>query len=109
MARFFGVVGYGTTEELPESPGTWDDVIVEVEYFGDVIRDIKRDEAGEGLNNNVAVNNAISIVADPYAFGHYFEIKYVQWEEVLWTVTAVEVRRPRLILNLGSVYNGPTR
>jgi len=108
MARFYGKVGYGTTEEQPADSGVWVDVIVEEAYFGDVIRDIKREEAGEGLNDNVAVNNAISIVASPYAIGHYFEIKYVQWEGVLWTVTAVEVRRPRLILNLGSVYNGPT-
>lgn len=108
MARFYGVVGYGTTEEQPADSGVWEDVIVEISYFGDVIRDIKREEAGEGLNNNVAVNNAISIVADPYAMGHYFEIKYVQWEGVFWTVTAVTVQRPRLILNLGSVYNGPT-
>jgi len=79
MARFYDVVGYGTTEELPDQPGVWDDVIIEETYFGDVIRNIKREEAGEGLNNNVAVNNAISIVADPYAFGHYHEIKYVRW------------------------------
>lgn len=108
MARFYGVVGYGTTEEQPADSGVWEDVIVEYPYFGDVIRNIKREEAGEGLNNNVAVNNAISIVADPYAMGHYFEIKYVEWEGVFWTVTAVTVQRPRLVLNLGSVYNGPT-
>jgi len=82
--------------------------MIEEPYFGDVIRNIKRAEAGEGLNTDIAVNNAISIVASPYAIGHYFEIKYVRWEGVLWTVTAVEVRLPRLILNLGSVYNGPT-
>lgn len=108
MARFYGKVGYGTTEEQPTDSGVWVDVIVEVSYFGDVIRNIKRTETGEGLNDDVAVNNAISIVADPYATGHFFEIKYVQWEGVLWTVTAVEVRLPRLILNIGSVYNGPT-
>lgn len=108
MARFYGEVGYGTTEEQPADSGVWVDVIIEEAYFGDVIRNIKRAEAGEGLNDDVAVNNAISIVADPYATGHFFEIKYVRWEGVLWTVTAVEVRLPRLILNLGSVYNGPT-
>jgi hypothetical protein len=108
MARFYGEVGYGTTEEQPAASGVWVDVMIEEPYFGDVIRNIKRAEAGEGLNTDIAVNNAISIVASPYAIGHYFEIKYVRWEGVLWTVTAVEVRLPRLILNLGSVYNGPT-
>ncbi len=108
MARFCGEVGYGTVEEQPAGSGVWEDVIIEEQYFGDVVRNIMRSETGEGLLDNVAVNNAISIVADPYAQGHYFEIKYVRWEGVLWTVSSVDVRLPRLILNLGSVYNGPT-
>ena len=108
MARFAGEVGYGTTEETPAGSGVWVDVIIEQSYRGDVIRNIKRNEPGEGLNDDIAVNNALSIVADPYAISHYFEIKYVRWEGVLWTISSVEVRLPRLILNLGSVYNGPT-
>lgn len=121
MARFFGAVGYGDTVETPISTvdeddnveiiansGVWIDTITEIEYYGDVIRDIRRLESGENLNSNIAVNNSISIVADEYAINHFFKIKYVRWAGALWTVTAVESRPPRLILSLGSVYNGPT-
>ena len=108
MARFFGEVGYGDSVETPSGSGVWKDVATEVEYYGDVIRNTRKLESGESLNDDITVGNSISIVADDYAVKHFFKIKYVRWSGVLWTVTNVEVRSPRLILSLGSVYNGPT-
>lgn len=108
MARFSGEVGYGETVESPPDSGIWVDQITEVLYFGDVVRNIARYPDGEQLNNDLSVNNSISIVADEYANTHFFNIRYVRWAGVNWTVTSVEVRSPRLILNIGSVYNGPT-
>lgn len=108
MARFFGEVGYGDSVETPPDSGVWVDVVTETAYFGDVIRDTRKLEPGESLNDNITVGNSISVVADEYAIDHFFKIKYVRWSGVLWTVTNVEVKSPRLILSLGSVYNGPT-
>lgn len=120
MARFFGAVGYGDAVETTitvvddedvttqEKSGIWVDTVTEIEYYGDVIRDTRKLDSGESLNNDISVSNSISIVADEYAINHFFKIKYVRWAGVLWTVTTVESRPPRLILSLGSVYNGPT-
>lgn len=108
MARFYGEVGYGESVEEPEDSGIWVDKITEFPYQGDVIRNTRTLVAGEKINEDISVANSISIVADQYAIDHFFNIKYVRWSGVLWTVTTVEVRAPRLILNLGSVYNGPT-
>jgi len=108
MARFYGEVGYGDSVETPDASGVWVDVITEVPYFGDVIRDTRKLDSGENLNDDISVGNSISIVADDYANIHFYKIKYVRWQGILWTVTSVEVRSPRLILSLGSVYNGPT-
>jgi hypothetical protein len=108
MARFYGEVGYGDSVETPANSGVWVDVITEVSYFGDVIRDTRKLESGENLNDDISVANSISIVADDYANNHFYKIKYVRWQGILWTVSSVEVRSPRLILSLGSVYNGPT-
>ena len=83
-------------------------LVTEAAYFGDVIRNTRKLEPGESLNDDITVGNSISIVADEYAIDHFFKIKYVRWAGVLWTVTNVEVKSPRLILSLGSVYNGPT-
>ena len=108
MARFYGTVGYGEPVESPPESGVWRDQIVEYPYTGDVIRNTRKLEGGEGLNDDINVGNSISVVADQFADANFFKIKYVRWMGVLWKVTSVEVRRPRLILSLGSVYNGPT-
>lgn len=108
MAKFFGEVGYGESIENPSDSGVWTDVITEAQYYGDVIRDTRKLESGQSLNDDITVSNSISIVADDFAIAHFFKIKYVRWAGVLWTVTDVEVKSPRLILRLGSVYNGPT-
>jgi hypothetical protein len=106
MARFFGRVGYGETEET--APGVNTDKIVEMSYYGDVVRNQRNLTQGDNLNNDLSVQNSISIVADAYANEHFFAIRYVEWAGVLWTVTDVEVQWPRLLLRLGEVYNGPT-
>lgn len=106
MARFSGKVGYGTPVQT--TPGVWEDEMTEVTYQGDVIRNTRTLERGEKINDDVSVAVSISIVADTYAIEHLSEIKYVEWSGVLWTVTTVEPKHPRLILNIGRVYNGPT-
>lgn len=108
MARFYGNVGYAETVETPTDSGIWINVITEYPYFGDVVRNTAKFEGAEKLNNDISVGNSISIVADQHAVDHFFDIKYVEWAGTLWTVTSVEVKSPRLILSLGSVYNGPT-
>ena len=107
MARFSGNIGYATNVEV--SPGVWVDQIVEYSYFGDVIRDTKQNRADDpNLNGKLSVQNLISVVADEYANEHFFAIAYVEWAGTLWTIQNVEVQRPRLLLRLGEVYNGPT-
>jgi|SRR3954463_11282497 hypothetical protein len=107
MAKFYGPIGYGHSVET--KPGVWDDVITERYYYGDIIRNTRQlQEGGEAVNSNFAVNNSISIIADAYASGHFFAIRYIKWAGALWTVSDVEVQSPRLILRLGGVYHGPT-
>src|SRR3954452_21577763 len=106
MARFYGRVGYGETAE--SAPGVWVDVIVERSYYGDVIRNARNLHEGENLNPDLSVQNSISIVADAYAYEHFFAIRYIEWAGTLWTVSSVEVQSPRLLLRLGEVYNGAT-
>jgi len=106
MAKFYGEIGYG--ESVETTPGVWQDEIVEYQYYGDVIRNTRRLQEGEVLNNDLTVGNSISIVADAYANEHFFAIRYIRWAGTLWTVADVEVQSPRLLLRLGGVYNGPT-
>jgi hypothetical protein len=105
MARFFGKIGYGKTEET--APGVWEKTITVRSYYGDVLRNSRRLEAGETVIPDLTVTNTISIVADAYANENFFAILYVEWMGALWTISEVEVQSPRLLLRLGKVYNGP--
>lgn len=105
MAKFYGEIGYG--EPVETVPGVWEDSIIEFKYYGDVIRNTRKLQDGQSVNNDLSVNNSISIVADAYANEHFFAIRYIKWAGTLWTVSDVEVQSPRLLLMLGGVYNGP--
>lgn len=102
--RFHGRVGYRDTVEV--EPGLWEPTIIFKEYYGDVIRNTKRDYQGSKVNSDIQVSNQISIVADPYALGHFFNLKCVEWQGALWSVTDVDASQPpRLILSLGGLYD----
>ena len=104
MAKFYGIIGYGVTTET--APGVWTEVIKEYSYSGDVLRNTRRWQTGENLNDNLVINNSLSIVADSFAYENFMFIKYVKWMGASWKVTNVEVQRPRLLLTIGGVYNG---
>lgn len=105
MAKFHGAIGYVSTEKT--APGVEQEVITERNYYGDIIRNTKRLEGGEGLNDNLTINNQISVVGDDFAYGNFGAIRYVTWMGSKWKVTNIEVQRPRLILSIGGVYNAP--
>lgn len=106
MAKYYGNIGFGETVE--RTPGEWVDAIIERPYYGDVVKNIRRLGGGDKVNSDITVSNQISVVADAYANKTFFAIRYISWMDNLWYVTNVEVERPRLILTLGGVYNGPT-
>lgn len=104
MAKFHGKVGFVDYEET--SPGVWTEVVTEREYAGDLKRKNNRFVSSQHLNDNLAINNQIEIVADPYINQNFPSIRYVEWNGAKWKVTSVEDQFPRLILVLGEVYNG---
>lgn len=106
MTKYYGNIGFSTTELT--APGVYSEVITERPYTGDITRDTRRMDKGVGLNDDLRINNLISIVADTFLNSNAPAIKYVTWLSVRWKVTNFEIRSPRLILTLGGIYNGPT-
>ena len=105
MARFFDKVGFGFPGEVVD--GVWSDSITERAYYGDVLSVTRSMEESDKVNDDFRSQNRISIVADAFALENFALIKYVSWMGVLWKVPSVNLERPRLILNLGGVYDGP--
>lgn len=89
------------------SPDVWEDVITERTYGGEKLRDSRYFAQGDSVLGQVSFQTRISVLADAYALENFTAIRYVEWAGARWTVTSVSVERPRLILVLGEVYNGP--
>jgi hypothetical protein len=120
MAKFHGMIGYSesveqkittgidpdTQEPIEVGNGVWLDEITEREYFGDILRETKQWTNSGQVNDNLVINNRISIVADDFANSNFSAMKYVIWAGVYWKISNIEIQRPRLILSLGGVYNG---
>lgn len=105
MAKWHGKIGYGT--QVEEKPGIWKDQIVEKIYTGDLVRNASSwSVSSNSTNDNININNQISIIADPFAYENFHSIKYLEFMGNKWKVTSVEVSYPRLILSIGGLYNG---
>ena len=104
MAKFYGPVGYAESVEV--RPGVWEDDVVERMYSGDIIRNTSKWTASsDSTNDDLNINNQISILADPYAYHNFHSMKYIEFMGIKWKVTNVEVKYPRLILSVGGEYN----
>lgn len=106
MAKFYGPIGYA--QQVETKPGVWEEQIVEKFYRGDVLRNTRRLQSTDKVNDDINVGNEISIVADPFANGNFHSMRYVGFLGTRWKVSNVDVQYPRLILTLGGIYNGPT-
>lgn len=104
MAKFYGVIGYVVTTET--EPGVWEEQLTERSYYGELVRVTSKFQTSGGVNDNVNVSNEISIVADPYAIQNFQSMRYVEFMGTNWKITNVEVKYPRLVLQIGGVYNG---
>lgn len=105
MGKFHGLVGFVNYAET--SPDVFKEIAVERQYSGDILRKSNRYVAGQSINDNLVINNQISIIADPYINQHFPSIKYVNWKGANWKVTSVDDSNPpKIILTLGDVYNG---
>jgi len=109
MAKFFGKIGYITTVEDLESPGVWVEKSIERDYYGNVERNIPGWQQKDQINDDLTLNNILSIVADSFACENLGSIKWVEWMGSRWAITKAEVKWPRIILTLGGVYNGEVR
>lgn len=102
MAKFAGLVGYVTQEET--TPGVWSPVEQARMMKGDFYMESSRHQNGDKINKDIALNHRVSLVGDAYTFENYYAIRWIEIKGVKWEVTSIEVKRPRLIVNIGGLY-----
>ena len=101
-------VNMGQVED-PQHPGVFSDSMKEIPVTGLLLREGQYpNRSVEGTATNVALQNRISIVMDSRIEKHIFNIRWATFEGVKFAVTSIEVKRPRIVLTLGGVYNEST-
>lgn len=109
MAKWFGNIGYAIDEEDPIGSGIYKKHWTVRQYQGDVIRNYRRLDQGQSINDGINISNEISILADPFAYDNFHNMQYIEYMGAKWKITGVDAaQRPRLILTIGGVYNGET-
>lgn len=105
MSKFYGPIGYGLSTQKETSPGVWELVPNERNYYGDIVQNTYRQQTTNNVNDDVVITDRISIVADPYALQNYYEMKYVVWRGHKWKIASIDASNPpRLIITLGGLY-----
>ena len=104
MSKFYGCIGFRESEET--APGVWTDEIKEYYYYGDLTRQSFRNQTTQKVNDDIVISNSLSIVADEYAYENFSNMLYVKHMGAKWKVNNVEVQHPRLIIQMGGVWNG---
>ena len=103
MAKFAGLVGYASQVET--SPGIWEVDERTLVMKGDLIRQNADSSENGKVNGDIALGHRLSLIGDAYAFDNYYNLKWVMIDGRKWTVSSVEIQRPRLIIGIGGLYN----
>ena len=107
MAKFYGKIGFGTEQET--APGVWELVIVERPYFGEIVREALNVVGGQTVLGESKLNNTFRILADGYATENFMDMRYILWLGHYHEIVQVTLeQRPRMMVRVGGVYNGPT-
>lgn len=105
MARFCGKIGFSISTE--STPGVWTETIVERKYYGDVVRDVRRNQDQAKVVEDFNISNQFSIVADSFMNENLQFARYITYLGMYWKIQSFEVQYPRLVISVGGVYNGP--
>jgi len=103
MSRWYGKIGFSVQEET--SPGIWNEVIVEKNYYGDISNRSRRWQQGQDLLDDITITNEIIITTDPYIIENLTNIRYVEIMGIKWKISNITLNAPRLTLSLGGIYN----
>ena len=104
MAKWCGLIGYA--EMVETSPGKYNERIVTHKHYGDVLKNTRRLQTADSINDNIEISNEISIVADAYAKLNIHHMRYIEFMGAKWKISNVNVEYPRLKLTIGGLYNG---
>lgn len=107
--KFYGSIGFWLGDSESEDAVYEPRILERPGYRGEIRRyTIRNQPVSNQQNDDLTINNQISIISDLYLQQNWSSVRYVVWNGVRWKVTSIEVGYPRIVLDIGGVYNGPT-
>lgn len=103
--KYYDKIGFWF-DDVETEPGIFEPMVEEKYYAGDVIETRQRWENSDRQNDDLTLSNRISIISDMYLNQHLSSIKYATFMGGKWKVIGLDVKYPRVILDLGGVWNG---
>ena len=98
-----GKIGYARTEET--SPGVYQQIITEKQYYGDLVRSTAQIIDSSTINSSVKLNNNISVLCNNYMSDNLGCVRYLTFKKSKWKVSSMEIKDNRIIFTLGDLYN----
>lgn len=104
--KYSGNAGFRITDVEVE-PDVFEPKVVVKKVRGDVITSkYHRDQNGDKSTiDNIRITNQVSLVADQFFMQHISNLQYLEYQGIKWKVESFTIRPPRVILDLGGVYN----
>lgn len=98
-------IGYNITEPQEPDSDIYVNNVIERECYGETTRLSSKWQNSGHVNDDISINNEISILADPFILANFSNIAYAEFLGTKWKVNACEIQYPRLVLTVGGVYN----
>lgn len=104
MAKQSAKIGY--VSKVKDDHNKFVNEIIERKVAVDILRNNFRMQYGEAINGTLRLSNRISFIADKYSFEHSSNLRYIVLDGQKWTISSFEITRPKIVLEIGGVYNG---
>ena len=104
--KYSGNAGFRITDVEVE-PDVFEPQVVVKKVRGDVVTSrYHHDQNGDKSTiDNIRITNQISVVADQFFMNHISNLQYLEHQGGKWKVESFTIKPPRVILDLGGVYN----
>ena len=106
--KYYDDVTFVLQQEDPQAPGVWKEYKIVKPYMGDWKRVESRWNPGSNVIDDKRVNNQLEIISDPFAVTNFTHIRCVKWMGHESAVTTVTLRPPRIVMEIGGLYNAST-
>lgn len=106
--RFYDDVIFVIQKEDPNAPGNWKEYRIVKPMRGEWKRLISKWTPGSKVIDDKRVNNQLEIIADSFALANFTQIRSIKWRGLEWSVNTVTLNPPRLVLEIGDLYNAGT-